>query len=157
MPYTSCELDGLIVIRWSPNKPAVADIVGYASEIAAARERQGRPLVAIFIMPPDHGNPDEAFRKAQAQRLPKIMAHLEFAVAVFEGSGFVASLKRSALVAILLLAPRRHHVYVRASVEDALIHNPPKELAFEAKEAIAELKRLGFVAQQPDGLSRRTA
>jgi hypothetical protein len=51
------------------------------------------------------------------------------------------SIKRSALAAILLFAPSRVRVYVRSSVEDALVKNPPGPLGFDAPKAIAELKR----------------
>jgi hypothetical protein len=72
------------------------------------------------------------------------MKHLEFAVAVFEGQGFISSVKRSALVAILMLASKRHPVYVRATVEDALLRDPPGRIKFDAQNAIAELRKKGL-------------
>jgi hypothetical protein len=69
------------------------------------------------------------------------MGNLQFAVAVFEGTGFILSLKRSALGAILLLAPKRFSIQVRATVEEALLTNPPGKVSFDARRAIAELKR----------------
>lgn len=140
MAYESCALEGLFVVRWGKN-PAVPDVENYAREMAAAREKQGRPLVGLFIMPPDSAAPDEAFRKAQAQKLPEIMQNLSYAVAVFEGSGFIASLKRSALVAILLLAPKKHSIHVRSTVEEALLTNPAGPISFDAPRTLAELKR----------------
>lgn len=148
MPYKSCVLPGLIAIRWG-ERPEPADVTAYASEIARATEQEGRPIVALFIMPPDSSAPPEDFRKVQAARLPAIMANLEFAVAVFEGTGFTTSLKRSALVAILLLSPKRHPIYVRSSVEDALLRDPPKPIRFDAPKAIDELRRRGIVGPAP--------
>jgi hypothetical protein len=145
MSYKSCVLPGLIAIRWG-DRPEPADVAAYAAEIARAKEREGRPIVALFVMPPDSGAPPEDFRKVQAAQLPTIMSNLEFAVAVFEGTGFTTSLKRSALVAILLLSPKRHPIYVRSSVEDALLRDPPKPIRFNAHQAIAELRRNGIVA-----------
>lgn len=140
MAYESCSLDGVFVVRWG-KVPQVNDVARYAGEIAAARDKQGRQLVGLFIMPPDSGAPDEVFRKAQARKLPEIMENLSYAVAVFEGTGFISSLKRSALVAILLLAPKRHPIHVRSTVEEALLFNPAGPIEFNAKSTIAELKR----------------
>lgn len=140
MAYESCALDGVFVVRWGKN-PQVPDVERYAQEIAGARARQGKVLVGLFIMPPDSAAPDEAFRKAQAQKLPEIMTNLSYAVAVFEGSGFIASLKRSALVGILLLSPKKHPIHVRSTVEEALIFNPAGPIEFNAKATLLELKR----------------
>jgi hypothetical protein len=148
MSYKSCVLPGLIAIRWG-DRPEPADVTAYAREVAEARESEGHPIVALFIMPPDSGAPPEDFRKVQAAQLPTIMANLEFAVAVFEGTGFTTSLKRSALVAILLLSPKRHPIYVRSSVEDALLRDPPKPIRFDARKAIDELRRKGVVGPAP--------
>jgi len=140
MAYQSCVLDGLYVVRWG-REPELPDIARYVAELSAARTKQGKPLVGLFIMPVDSQNPSDPFRKAQAAALPEIMDQLEFAVAVFEGGGFTQALKRSALGMILLLAPRRFSIHVRASVEEALLHNPPKRLTIDARRAIEELKR----------------
>ncbi len=139
MSYQSCVLRGVFALRWGAS-PEVQDVERYAAEISEARNRQGAPLVGLFIMPQDSAAPDETFRKAQARKLSEIMSNLDYAIAVFEGDGFFSSLKRSALVAILLLAPKRYPVYVRATIEEALIGNPPKPLAFDARKAITELK-----------------
>jgi hypothetical protein len=140
MSYESCALDGVFVVRWGKT-PQLPDVERYASEIAAARTKQGKPLVGLFIMPPDSSAPDEAFRKAQAKKLPEIMENLSYAVAVFEGSGFISSLKRSALIGILLLAPKKHPIHVRSTVEEALILNPAGPIEFNPKTTLAELKR----------------
>ena len=140
MSYESCALDGVFVVRWGKN-PQTPDVERYAKEIADAKAKQGKPLVGLFIMPPDSAAPDEAFRKAQAQKLPEIMSHLSYAVAVFEGTGFISSLKRSALVGIMLLAPKKHQIHVRSTVEEALLLNPAGPIEFNAKLTIAELKR----------------
>lgn len=140
MSYESCALDGIFVVRWGKT-PQTIDVALYASEMAAARAKQGKSLVGLFIMPPDSAAPDEAFRKAQAKKLPEIMKNLSYAVAVFEGGGFVSSLKRSALVAILLLAPKKYPIHVRSSVEEALLLNPAGPIEFNAQNTVAELKR----------------
>ena len=140
MSYRSCVLPGLYVCRLG-KVPEVQDVPLYASEIAAARESQGRQLVALFIMPQDSTAPGEAFRRAQAAKLPEIMANLHYAVAVFEGDGFFSSLKRSALVAILLMAPRRYAIHVRSSVEEALLTRPAGQISFDARHALHEIKQ----------------
>lgn len=140
MSYESCALDGVFVLRWG-KIPQITDVDRYASEIAEARAKQGKPLVGLFIMPSDSTAPDEAFRKAQARKLPQIMDNLSYAVAVFEGTGFISSLKRSALVGILLLAPKKHPIHVRSSVEEALLLNPAGPIEFNARLTLAELKR----------------
>lgn len=141
MSYESWELDGLYVVRWGLH-PEVTDIPKQVDELAAARGRRRRAIVGLFIMPPESQPPDEAFRKAQATHLPTMFAHMDYAIAVFEGTGFVASLKRSALVAILLLSKQRHSVYVRHSLEDALITHPPRPFDFDAPRALEQLELL---------------
>src|SRR5215207_2266000 len=99
MAYESCVLEGLYAIRWGL-EPQITDVEAYATELAAASAQQRKKLVALFMMPPDSKIPSDEFRKAQAAALPRIMEHVEFAVAVFEGTGFMLALKRSALGAI---------------------------------------------------------
>jgi hypothetical protein len=149
MAYESCVLDGLYAIRWGL-EPELADVHSYRAELAAASAKQGKQLVGLFVMPPDSKIPSDEFRKAQAAALPDIMEHLEFAVAVFEGTGFMLALKRSALGAILLLAPKRFSIHVRASVEEALLEDPPKPVGFDARGAIAELRRRKIVSPAAD-------
>ena len=140
MSYEFCALDGLVVVRWG-KIPELLDVERYAKEISDARVKQNKSLVGLFIMPPESAPPDEAFRKAQARKLPAIMQNLSYAVAVFEGSGFIACLKRSALVAILLLAPKKYSIHVRSSVEEALVSNPAGPIEFNAKLTLVEMKR----------------
>jgi hypothetical protein len=155
MSYISCVLPGLIAIRWG-RQPEAADVPAYAAEIARTRDQQGKPPVALFIMSVDSAAPTEDFRKAQAAHLPTIMSNLDFAIAVFEGSGFTSSLKRSALVAILLLSPKRYPIHVRSTVEEALIQNPPKPIPFNALKALDELSRSGILTPQGE-LAARSA
>ena len=151
MSYKSCALDGVFVVRWGKT-PEVPDVPRYCEEIARARQEQGKPLVGLFIMPPDSTAPDDVFRKAQARKLPEIMSHLKYAVAVFEGVGFVSSLKRSALAGILLLAPKRHSIYVRSTVEEALLFDPAGPIDFDARATLAELQRRNLVRHAATGV-----
>ncbi len=144
MSYQSCVLDGLFVLRWGET-PEVPDVARYCAEMHGARIAQGKPLVGLFIMPTNSRPPDDVFRKAQAALLPEIMSQLSYAVAVFEGVGFLSSLKRSALAAILLLAPKRHAIYVRSTLEEALLSDPAGPLEFDVKRAFSELHRRGLV------------
>jgi hypothetical protein len=145
MSYKSATLDGLFVVRWGEN-PEASDVERYAAELHQARESQGKQLVALFIMPPDSAAPSESFRKAQAAKLPEIMGHLRYAVAVFEGEGFTTSLKRSALVAILMLSRKRFPIYVRSSAREALLDKPAGPIDFDAKRALLELGRRALAA-----------
>jgi len=147
MAYSSCLLPGLYALRWGQN-PELGDVAAYAAEVAAAHAKQGKPPVGLIIMPQDSKPPDETFRKAQARWLPEIMSHLEYAVCVFEGTGFMSSLKRSALVAIMMLSPRRAQVHVRASVHDALVADPPRPLKFDVDRAMVELQRRGMLSDE---------
>lgn len=140
MSYQSCTLEGIYVLRWGKT-PEVGDVNKYANEIAAARAHQGRTLVGLIIMPEDSEAPGSAFRKAQAERLTEIMGNLRYAVCVFEGEGFLSSLKRSALVGILLLSGKRYPVHVRASVQEALVTKPAEPTDFNVPLVLAELKR----------------
>jgi hypothetical protein len=140
MSFTSWVFDGLYVLRWG-DRPVVADAAAYAGEISAAAKRQGRPLVGLIIMPPSSAAPDEGFLKSQAALLPDIFANLEYAICVFEGSGFLAAIKRSALVTILLLSRKRFPVHVRSNLEEALLLDPPRPFSFDARKVLAQLRQ----------------
>jgi hypothetical protein len=140
MSYTSWVFDSLYVLRWG-DRPDVADVAAYSGEIAAASKAQGKPLVGLIIMPPSSAAPDENFRKAQAKHLPGIFTNLDYAICVFEGTGFFAAVKRSALLAILMVSRKRFPVYVRSTIEDALLRDPPKPLPFDAARIVAELQQ----------------
>lgn len=147
MSYKSCVLNGLFVVRWE--KPTVGDCTRYCQELTQASQSQGKPLVGLFIMPENSSAPDDQFKKEQASLLKKIMPNLTFAIAVFEGSGFAASLKRSALIAILLLSGQRQRIYVRSSVEEALVRDPPGPLGFNAHKALADLRTQDLCSADP--------
>jgi hypothetical protein len=147
MSYQVKILKGLFVLRW--NEPEPGDAKRYYDELAVASRKQGQQLVALFIMPEDSPAPGEEFRKEQAALLPKIMDCLEFAVAVFEGGGFATSIKRSALVAILLLSNKRHKIFVRRSVEEALVLKPPGPLTFNGRRAAEQISLLGLSDVRP--------
>lgn len=155
MSYQLKVLDGLFVLRWGV--PEASDPTRYAAEMGAEARKQGKKLVGLFIMPEGSPPPNETFRKEQAAVLDGLMDHLQFAVAVFEGSGFATSLKRSALVAILLLTNKRQKVFVRNSVEEALITNPPQPLDFDATRAVATIRASGLCDVPFDGDVARTA
>lgn len=143
MSYKSCVLNGLFVLRWE--RPTVGDCTSYCQEIQQASQKQAKPLVGLFIMPENSTAPDDQFKKEQATLMPKIMQNLTFAIAVFEGTGFAASLKRSALVAILLLTGQRQKIFIRSSVEEALVRDPPGPLGFSAHKALNDLRALDFL------------
>lgn len=142
MSYEVQVIKGLFVLRWIAPEPG--DAKRYAEEMKKEKDAQGRKLIGLFIMPEDSAAPGEEFRKEQANLLPEIMDCIEYAIAVFEGGGFGASIKRSALVGILLLSGKRHHVHVRSSVEQALVTKPPRELPFNGKIAVEKLQLLGM-------------
>lgn len=146
MSYESCVLSGLFVVRWE--RPQLGDPTHYCNELSEAARRQGKPLVGLFIMPASSTAPDDAFKREQARLLPTIMTHLTYAVAVFEGTGFAASLKRSALVAIILLSGQRQRIHVRSSVAEAL-RKPPGPLPFDAEQTLAQLQRRGLCEIDP--------
>lgn len=141
MSYESCVLNGLFVVRWE--SPQRGDPLRYCNELSEAARRQAKPLVGLFIMPEQSAAPDDAFKKEQATLLPTIMSNLVYAMAVFEGTGFGASLKRSALVAIIMLSGQRQRIHVRSSVTEAL-RNPPERLPFDVNQALRELQSRGF-------------
>src|SRR5262245_42455168 len=122
--------------------------------MASAHQRQGKALVAVYIMPPESEAPDDAFKRKQAEYLPRFFQHLDCAIAVFEGDGFMASLKRSALIAILLLSRKRHPVFVRSSLKDALVTDPPRRLGFDGAQALAEIQQLEREAELERRLRR---
>lgn len=141
MSYESCTLNGLFVVRWE--RPQIGDPTRYCNELSEAARRQGKQLVGLFIMPAASTAPDDSFKKEQATLLPAIMSNLSYAFAVFEGTGFSASLKRSALVAIIMLSGQRQRIHVRSTITDAL-RNPPEKLPFDVNQALRELQARGF-------------
>ena len=118
--------------------------------------QNGSPFEMMYpaIMPPDSEAPDDAFRRKQAEYLPRFFQHIECAIAVFEGGGFMASLKRSALVAILLLSRKRFPVFVRSSLQQALVDDPPQTFGFDGAAALAAIERLERGAESERQLKR---
>lgn len=147
MSYEVQVLRGLFAVRWGAPEPG--DALSYCEHLESASKKQGQKLVGLFIMPENSAPPGEEFRKEQAKLLPRIMDHMEFAVAVFEGAGFATSIKRSALVAILLLSNKRHKIFVRRSVEEALVIKPPGPLSFNGKRAVEQLRSLRMCDPRP--------
>ncbi len=142
MSYQLHVTRGLFVVRWGDPQPG--DPAKYLAALTDAASKQGDKLVGLFIMPEDSPPPGEAFRREQAALLDRVMERLHFAIAVFEGRGFAPSLKRSALVAILMLSSKRQKVFVRSSVEEALVSNPPAGLSFDGAMLLSTLRGLGF-------------
>jgi hypothetical protein len=140
MAFESCVLPGLYVLRWGEN-PDVPDVTRYLQEVEHAHAVQGELLIGLFIMPDGSAAPDSNFRKAQADHMPRIMSHFHYVVCVFEGEGFMASIRRNALAGILLLSGRRFPVHVRASIQEALVTKPAGQVTFNVPLALAEIRR----------------
>jgi hypothetical protein len=135
-------------LKWGARADA-ADMYAYTREIAAAYKEQGAKLVAILVVPAGSPVPDEAARKAQAALLPEIYKYTSRAIIVFEGDGFILSLKRSALTAILLMSGGQYPMDVRHSVAEALVTNPPRRLGLDrldGERVLTQLRALGFTS-----------
>lgn len=155
MSYQLHILDGLFVLRWGHPEPG--DPTRYVQELTAARMKQRKTLVGLFIMPEGSPAPGDEFKKEQARVMEQVMDNLNFAVAVFEGSGFATAMKRSALIAILLLTGKRQKISVRSTVRDALVKDPPGELGFDGARAYAQVNAQGLCDVPYEDTASKTA
>jgi hypothetical protein len=116
--------DGVHIVRWK--EPQLADIVPLVNEVRRAREKHGKPIVGIAIMPTDSAPPSDEARMAMGRSMNDILQSIETVHFVMEGRGFAHSIKRSALSGVLLLGGKRGRVVVHSKVEEALREIAPR-------------------------------
>jgi len=142
MPFKACWIDRLHVVRWT-GKPERGDIDKIIQATKEGHQKLQEKVNLLMILPPDVGEPDEGVRKMFADRLEPILAFCTCAVTVVEGTGLAHSVRVSVMAGMTLLV-RQRGLYVRNSLEDALIKKRPADLDVDGAGVIKELQKRGF-------------
>jgi hypothetical protein len=110
-------LGGVYFAHWL--RPDVADFARVAREITDARLRAGQAVVYLSLLREDTAPFDEPSRLGLLTHVGEVLDRCTSMHFVVEGHGFRASAHRS-MVAGILLAKRRGHLFVHGSVPEAL-------------------------------------
>lgn len=140
--YKSYVVPGVYAIVWGKN-PRPEAVAMYVEEMKQASERQGQRLFGLGIAPEDSGIPDRAFSVIQAGVTPTVTRYIYAGAMVFKGMGAGPILKRTAFTAMTLLLRTECPIYVRSSVEDAIIGRPPANMQYDPIATLERLRKLG--------------
>lgn len=133
--------DGAVFCVWG--QPTLEDVDAVLRELRAAAARARGPIVYITRVPSDAPTPDPEVRARLNAVMPLIPTLCSSYHVVLEGSGFVAAVKRSVLISLFQISPRRNTFFVHATADGVIPKLPP--------EKHARVRRLLLQAQQ-DGL-----
>jgi hypothetical protein len=142
MAFRACWIDRLHVVRWT-GKPDRADVDKIIQLTQEGHERLKVKVDLLMILPPDIAEPDEGVRKLFADRMDKMLTFSTCVVTVVEGTGLTHSIRVSMMAGMTLLV-RQKGLYVRNSLEDALIKKRPNDLNVDGAAVIKELGKRGF-------------
>ena len=148
MTFRSTFIDGVHIVRWK--EPQLADIVPLVMEVRRAREKHGKPIVGIAIMPTDSAPPSDEARTAMGRSMTDILQAIETVHFVMEGRGFAHSIKRSALSGVLLLGGKRGRIVVHSTVEAALREIAPR-LTLPLRDFEDKARKSGVLGSPLDG------
>jgi hypothetical protein len=118
MPFLLTCVDRFMILRWT-GSPTVDDVEKIAIETASAARLSSKPLVAIGIVPTHNPMPGTEVRALMAKRWPDLMKHCGRMLLVMEGDGVAASLLRTFLRGMVMVA-RVQGVTIHESPDDAL-------------------------------------
>ena len=118
MPHRASSFDNFFMVRWGV--PEVADCEEIKARIPALRERAGKPLVYIAVMPADLPKLEDDHRKILMDLTEAVLPACHKLIIVMEGTGFRAAILRSAMTAVMLLTRRHDTLRVVDSLDVAL-------------------------------------
>lgn len=140
MAHRTAAIEGILVVRWddTPDLEGVAAITKEARELCRTC---GKKIVLLVVVPPKVGLPNADVRKVFTDQLATMMQSARCMVMVLEGEGLLHSVKLSVVTGIQLLMSHQKSIYVRDSLEEALIRKKPPELAVDGLAVLQEIKR----------------
>jgi hypothetical protein len=112
-------------VRWK--EPRVADLGRVQSELDAAAELSGGPVIYVAIVPADCSPPDDRTRERFSSTMQDVLVRCETMHFVMEGEGFKNAILRTSLATILLVRGQRTKVFVHKTLVAAL--NSANDLA----------------------------
>jgi hypothetical protein len=142
MPYRSCWIDRLHIVRWTA-EPERTDFDVILRSLQDGHQRFGAKVSFLQILPTDVSGGDREIRKTFVSKLDRMLAVTTCVVVVLEGEGLAHSIRVNTMAGITLLA-RQRGLYVRNSLEDALLKRRPSELEVDGATAIKELQKRGL-------------
>ena len=111
------------MVRWG--MPEAADCEEIKHKVPAIRERAGRQLVYIAVMPESLPKLEEPERELLMDLTEAVLPACEKLMIVMEGEGFRAAIIRSAVTALMLLTRRTNALRVVDTLETALEQTEP--------------------------------
>lgn len=117
----TCKLelvDSVFFVRWQ--KPVVADVDLILDEVKHGRNRLGKKLFYLCIIPVDSDPPSDEVRGRMKDLIHSLLEDVNSLHFVVEGSGLKNSIFRSVLTGTLFVLSTRHSTHVHVSMEAAL-------------------------------------
>jgi hypothetical protein len=148
LSYRSHFIDPVLFVRWEGTTDE-ADFDRLVRTILDARGEGSRKIVYIGIIPRGNALPDMRARGRIARAIDEVWEHCASIHMVIEGEGMRRALVRSVIAGLLLvLARRRHRFAVHVDVAAAL-GEAAKTASFDAREVLANARRLGALDDAP--------
>ncbi len=145
MSHVTASHEHFFVIRWGD--PTPQDFLEVPRTVAELRERVGRPLVYLAVLPNEVGRIDDTARKGFTELTEQVLEHSEIVLIVFEARGFRGAMLRSALTAVTLLTRRRDTLKYLDSIATALTV-AKDQLPADDAAVRAAIERTGSVAPE---------
>ncbi len=134
--------DGALFCVWG--QPTLADVENVLRELRAAAAKARGPVVYVTRLPSDAPAPSPEVRAYLNSVMPVITTLCSSYHVVLEGSGFLAAVKRSVLISLFQISPRRNTFFVHATVDGVASKVPPEKHAV-LKKLLQQADRDGLL------------
>jgi hypothetical protein len=139
-------VDGALFCVWG--EPTLADVEILMKELRAAAAKAGGPIVYVTRIPLDAPTPNPTVRARLNAVMPTITTLCSTYHVVLEGSGFVAAMKRSVLLSLFQISPRRNTFFVHASVDEIASKLAPEKRA-TLRKLLVQVEKEGLLDCPP--------
>lgn len=109
---------GAVFAVWG--KPSQEDVDRVHGELQRVAARAGRPIVYVTRVPTDAPAPDEQVRKYLSAHIASMVQSCSSYHVIMEGSGFMAAIKRGALISLLRPIWKKKVFHVHATANEVL-------------------------------------
>lgn len=110
-------------------EPTLADVERVLAELRACYTRARGPVVYVTRAPSDAPAPAPEVRAYLNSVMPVITTLCSSYHVVLEGSGFMAAVKRSVLLSLFQVSPRRNTFFVHSTVKEVAKKLAPEKHA----------------------------
>jgi hypothetical protein len=132
----------VVFVTWT--EPEESDLNRILLEVSRAQLRCGEKVVYVTRVPAGSPPPSAAFNAALKAKMPRLLDHCSAFHAVMEGSGFMATLKRSAVAAAFLASGKRAVFHVHATTT-AILSKVTAEIRGEVLDVLRDAAGRGML------------